>query len=120
MARANYLTVAQFYTLNHACKLLTKAFGQRTYLVGSCLERANYRDVDLRCILDDETFDFFFTSADNASGSARCKLMGVAMSEYLAKLTGLPIDFQFQRRTDANEEFDTAARHAIGMVLTGE
>lgn len=55
MSRVNYLTTAQNFALEAACAVLNDA-GCGAYLVGSCMERPNYRDVDLRCILDDDEF----------------------------------------------------------------
>lgn len=109
--RASYLSVSQAYTLNQTCTVLARAFGMRTYQVGSSLERADYRDVDLRCILDDHVFDRMFVSI----GSASHHLMNVALSDWLAARTALPIDFQFQRRTEANDEFN-GIRNAMGLT----
>lgn len=109
--RSNYLSVPQQFNLEHICRIFTKAFGQRTYQVGSSLERADYRDVDLRCILSDEEYDSLFFGKD-----MRLKLFNVAISEWAAARTGLNIDFQFQRQTDANEEFP-GPRHFRGSPI---
>ena len=106
--RATYLSVSQWFNLNLACRPLDIA-GLHVYLVGSCLHRPDYRDVDLRAIMDDADYDRTF-------GTSRMvrTLFAVAISEWLAARTGLPIDFQFQRRTDANAEF-SGPRNAVGM-----
>lgn len=71
----------------------------------------NYRDVDLRCILDDVDYDAMITS-----NQARLGLLNTAMSEWLEARTGLPIDFQFQRQTEANAEFD-GPRNFVGRPV---
>lgn len=96
------------FNLNLACRPLWLA-GFNVYLVGSCLHRAGYRDVDLRSIVpDDDHYRMF------GSNRMMPHLFGVAISEWIASRTSLPIDFQFQRQTEANAEFD-GERHAIGM-----
>ena len=107
--RASYLTVSQQFNLNLVCKAL-HGFGFGTYLVGSSLLKADYRDVDLRCILHDDEYDRMF---DGEESKLRLKLLNTAISEWIAARTGLPIDFQFQRQTEANAEFK-GRRHFVG------
>lgn len=49
------------------------------------------------------------------------KLQQIMISEWLRKMTNLPIDFQFQKRTAANEEFGGPEheRQAIGINIRG-
>ena len=113
--RATYLLVSQMHDLEHACRLLTAAFGQNTYQVGSSIQRADYRDVDLRCIMDDEEYDAFI-----AGNKHRLNFLNACISRWIAEKTGLPVDFQFQRRTEANAEYSQRAghhRHARGFAL---
>ena len=65
----------------------------------AALDRTDYRDVDVRLMLDDEDYDALVdaTSADAVT------FLGLAIGQYLASRTGLPIDFQIQRNTEANE-----------------
>lgn len=85
------------------------------YIVGSCLQRADWRDVDVRFIMPDHAFDTLFPDAgEHWECDARWLLLTVAISERLAKLTGLPIDFQFQPQTAANERHK-GTRSAIGL-----
>jgi hypothetical protein len=109
--RASYLTVSEQFNLNHACRLLTAAFGFRTYQVGSSLERPDYRDVDLRCILEDAEY-----TALIGTNLTRLRLLNVALSEWLAARTGLNIDFQFQHQTGANAEHHDV-RNFVGIPL---
>lgn len=100
--RASFLTVSQQYDLNAVCSSMP-CFGFGTFHVGSSLTKPDYHDVDLRCILEDEEFDRMFTNPDK--GEHRLQFLNTAISEWIAARTGLPIDFQFQRMTDANEKF---------------
>lgn len=43
MERANYLPAPHYFNLNQACAVLSEAFGHCTYLVGSAMERRDYR-----------------------------------------------------------------------------
>lgn len=109
--RASWLTVPQQNRLNAACLDITRVFGGNCpYLVGSVLERVDYHDVDVRLMLPDKTFERMFSN--------RWWLLkaNAAISEQLERATGLPIDFQFQDTTKANEEF-RGYRHALGMLL---
>lgn len=99
--RASFLNTVETFNLESACVPLTKAFGPCTYQVGSSLKRANYRDVDLRCILDDDEFETLLLST-----TERLEFLNAVISEWLQARTGLPIDFQFQKTCRANEEFD--------------
>lgn len=104
MSRASYLTVAQQFDLQHACRAAEVAFrdlGYGVFQVGSSLTRADWRDVDVRAILEDAKFDALF-----AGNETRLAFLNVAVSEWLQARTGLPVDFQFQRATDANKAFD--------------
>jgi hypothetical protein len=107
--RVSYLTVSQAYDLNIACRPLA-LFGYGTFHVGSSLERADYHDVDLRCILPNKEFDAMFKDDTDP----RLAFLNTAISEWVQSRTGLPIDFQFQRMTDANEKFK-GCRNAVGI-----
>lgn len=89
---------AMLFRLDLACKPITEAFGRPPYLVGSVQSRtAGPRsDVDIRLILDDDDYDALVTSP------ALRTMLDLAFSAYLRDLTGLPVDFQIQRMTQAN------------------
>lgn len=108
--RVSFLTVSQTFDLNVACAPLRK-FGLGTFHVGSSLHRADYHDVDLRCILDNNEFDAMFPDGGD---DARLKFLNTAVSEWVAARTGLPIDFQFQRMNDANDRFK-GPRNGVGL-----
>lgn len=76
------------------------------YHVGSSLERKDYRDVDLRVIMPDKDFDRLSKMVD-------IEMLGIAISLWGQKATGLPIDYQIQRMTDANREYEGKQRNAV-------
>lgn len=94
--RANYLSPPDMYRLDWACRPIADAFGTPPYLVGSVYSRPDYRDVDIRLILDD-------TTAATFSGPVRM-LLNIALSGLIAGAANLPvpIDFQIQSRSEAN------------------
>lgn len=103
-----YITRSQLWALDEACKPLRATFPDYgPYLVGSATERPTFRDVDVRLILSDEQYDRL---SDNEWG-----LLGFITSRHLAATTGLPIDFQFQRQTDANAAYGHKFRTPLGM-----
>src|SRR4029077_18922075 len=62
--KASYIGAPACFALEQACQILRDAFGEYgIYLVGSALERADWRDVDVRYILSDEAFAALFPDA---------------------------------------------------------
>jgi len=125
--RANYLPAPHYFALNQAATLVNAAFGGfGCYLVGSCLQRQDYRDVDVRLILEDAAYDRWFGKPRDVHHEAGgvhdplWSLMCLSISEWLRSQTGLPIDFQIQRQTQANEKHsrkDGCKRSALGIFL---
>ena len=117
--RANWVGAPEMYNLDLAVASLNEAFGSHCYHVGSSLKQRDWRDVDVRCILPDEEYDRLFPLSTVGVRSqfrdARLMAMNAAFSEWLRKASGLPVDFQFQRRTDANKDFPDRPRSALGM-----
>lgn len=103
------LSPRQFFLLDQACKPIAEAFGEFPYLVGTAGIRGPYRDVDIRLMLDDAAYD----NLRDAVGAPCIAFLGLAIGEYLASLTGLPIDFQVQRTTEANAQHE-GPRNPIG------
>ena len=92
------------------------AFGHHPYQVGSSVFGREWRDVDVRLILPDDEFDALFPGDGSQDyRDPRWALLCDALSELGRVQTGLPIDFQFQRTTEANEEF-TGPRSALGLL----
>lgn len=109
--RVNYLTVSQNFALEAALAVFEKA-GFEVYLVGSALLRRDFRDVDIRCILDDDKF------ADLFPNKVRLRLSNAAHSEWLSSRTGLPVDFQFQPYSDLKNH--SGPRNAMGFLIESE
>lgn len=104
MDRQNWIGAPAFFLLNQACRVITEAYGCNLYLVGSALERRDFRDVDLRLILADEDFARMFPGLGNGwRYDARWSLFCSSVSLYLSQASGLPVDFQVQRRSWAKE-----------------
>jgi hypothetical protein len=106
---ASYLSTVDFARLNYGCVIVSEAFGEgSTYLVGSSLETEIFHDVDIRTILPDDEFDALFHGR-LYFWSLTCLGIGT----YLRQVTGLPIDYQIQRMTEANEKH-AGTRNPIG------
>jgi hypothetical protein len=97
-ARVSHLTVPTFFALDVACRPLVDSFGHSLYLVGSCMTRPDFRDVDLSLMLPDEQYTAMFPN------KYAQLFLNAAVSDWLKARTGLPIDFKFQDTTKANEE----------------
>lgn len=106
-ARITYLVQSDFERLEEWCRNVRRIFKCPPYLVGSVLQRPDFRDVDLRLILPDERFDAEW------SDRVRVRLMNRAISTWGQRETGLPIDFQIQRQTEANGKF-SGMRNPMG------
>jgi hypothetical protein len=118
--KAVYIGAPACFVLEEAIRPVCEAFRAYNeaggcYVVGSALERADWRDVDVRLMMPDDVFAREFPRAgQHWEHNARWLLLTVAISEYLSKRTGLPIDFQFQPRTHANAKHK-GRRNAIGL-----
>lgn len=99
----------QMFLLDEACKPIEEAFGPYLYLVGTAVERQEFRDVDVRLMLSDKKY----AKLQRAIGDDGITFLGLAIGEYLASRTGLPIDFQLQQQTTANEKHD-GRRNPVG------
>lgn len=108
-----YLPAPALDKLDLASVLVREVLDDTPYLVGSCLVRADYRDIDIRTILTDERFDELFPSHPHRDPLRH--LVQRAITEHYVTATGLEnIDFQIQRFTTANEKYPTGARHPLG------
>jgi hypothetical protein len=95
------------------------AFGTPPYLVGSALAGKQWRDVDVRLILDDETYAALGLGDPRPSVALRNgKWVGAMFGLFCARqaITGLPIDFQIQQQTQANKAYEGEQRSAIGLI----
>src|SRR5262245_51841555 len=84
---------------------LWAAFGRPGYLVGSAIrEKSGWRDVDVRMILADEEWDAMgLGEPRNTHFNPKWVALTLAFSALGQRITGLPIDFQLQRQSDANQ-----------------
>lgn len=84
---------------------IRQAFGHDAYQVGSSvMNKGNWRDVDVRLMLPDDEYEAYFGNpATSAHRALRLMSWNLAWATLGRKLTGLPIDFQFQQETLANE-----------------
>lgn len=114
--RANYVPAPHFFNLNQACTLINKAFGGTCYLVGSSLVRRDYRDVDVRMIMDDDAYAKVFGDATQATINPLWSLVSSAVSLWLSQQSGLSVDFQVQQMTLANLQH-AGKRHFLGLYL---
>lgn len=123
-AKAVYIGAPACFALELAMQHVNLAFDRDSYgsyVVGSCLERQDWRDVDVRMILSDEAFSRLFPDAADGAWEfdSRWLLLTTAISDWLRKQTGLPVDFQFQPQTHANA-VHKKKRNAIGLRITKE
>ena len=118
---ASYLSPHQMHRLDLACSPVRNAFPSfGPYLVGSVNKRADYRDVDVRVILADKVFDEMFGKgvADDhgeAHGNPRWQLVCAALSQWVSEVSGLPVDFQIQRQSEANVAYKGEFRNPLGV-----
>lgn len=114
-----------FLKLQEFGNQIWSAFGHCPYHVGSSLIRKNWRDVDVRLILPDEEYEGLgLGNPRYPSQNGKWVALCLAFSALGREITDLPIDFQIQQQTIANEEHDSP-RSAIGftplrMMLSGE
>lgn len=106
---------AQLY-LDEFGSQVWSAFGECPYLVGSALSSKEWRDVDVRLILSDDVYENLgLGDPDRAQHNAKWVSLCLAYSALGKWMTNLPVDFQIQQRTRANEKYP-GARSALGLV----
>jgi hypothetical protein len=119
--RLCYVPAPQLFNLNMACVALEQAFsegGLGCYLVGSSLERRDYRDVDVRCILRDEYFEKLFGKCGGRTDlHPLWAVMCSSISLWLSKQSGLPVDFQIQRLSGPENTEEHGPRHPLGIFI---
>ncbi len=110
--------------LNEFGSMVWAAFGGPPYLVGSVLTTTEWRDVDVRVILDDGTWARWFPNLPPTSDEGdwhrddKWVALVLAFSELGKSMTRLPIDFQIQPSSYANESYGKPEhpRSAIGLT----
>lgn len=120
-----YVGAPACFLLEMACQQINDAFGHHfgCYLVGSALERSDWRDIDVRFIMDDDAFAAEFPDvnmkAHTWESDPKWLLLTTSISAHLSRVTGLPIDFQFRPQTHANDRHK-GPRSALGMRFAKE
>jgi hypothetical protein len=68
--------------------------------------------VDVRHIMADDDY----AAMVDGIGIEAVRFLGLAIGQYLASLSGLPVDFQFQQQTAANRDHaDAGPRNPLGV-----
>ena len=80
-------------------------FGHVAYQVGSSIERKDWRDVDVRLMLPDDEFEAQFGKDLGTEGNPRLSAITLAFAALGKEMTGLPIDFQIQPVSYANDRY---------------
>lgn len=80
-------------------------FGETPYHVGSSLASKTWRDVDVRLILSDDEFARRFGANPSAETNPRLAAITLAFAALGTQMTGLPIDFQIQAMSHANQRY---------------
>ena len=119
MGKPSHVGAPAIFAIDMAVRPIVEAFENvGCFLVGSAIERPDWRDIDLRLMMMDEDFAILFPNvgANHWEHDPRWLLMTTSISEHLSKVTGLPIDFQFQPMTRTNEQHK-GPRHALGLRM---
>ena len=85
--------------------IIREYFGHVAYHVGSSLDRKDWRDVDVRLILPDDEFTALFGKNQDSGTNPKLAAITLAFATLGQQMTGLPIDFQIQPQTWANEHY---------------
>lgn len=86
-------------------EIVADYFGEAPYHVGSSLFSKDWRDVDVRLLLDDDEFERRFGDIHSTGHNAKLAAITLAFCALGREMTGLPIDFQIQPLYHANERY---------------
>lgn len=123
MKSNSYIPASAQFALDAVAAQIDAAYDSYgVYLVGSCLDRKDYRDVDIRCIMADDEFEALFPrEPESLLLRPRWQLMCLSVSAWFRAMTDLPVDFQFQKQSLANERYKGQARVPLGTYcFTGD
>jgi hypothetical protein len=111
--RVTWLRVDEVRLLDHWCRNLRQTFPNAlgVYLVGSVLERQDYRDVDVRIVMRQECGNF----GPHMFGEIALLDLNLLLSLWGQEQTGLPIDCQLQS-WDESQKYAERPRHARGIL----
>lgn len=88
-------------------------FGHSPYQVGSSLHTKEWRDVDVRLILPDDEFTQMFGTNRSSETNPKLSAVTLAFAALGQAMTGLPVDFQIQPQSWANERYGGQVRSAL-------
>lgn len=107
--RNNYLSVSELPLLRAWASEVKLMFGSMPYQVGSSLVRKDWRDVDVRVMLDKDEYDALVESGVDLY------YLNLSVSLWGQKVTGLPIDFQVQDGHSADQDYGDQRRDPCGI-----
>jgi hypothetical protein len=99
--------------LNKFGVIVADYFGHIPYHVGSSLRTKDWRDVDVRLILPDDEFAERFGKVQNCEVNPKLAAITLAFAALGKQMTGLPVDFQIQPQSWANEHYGGQTRSAL-------
>lgn len=101
--------------LDQWARSVRDAFDEIPYMVGSATKGYGWRDVDVRLILNDDVWERLFGKTRGPfQFNPRWALICGAIALQGKAMTGLPIDFQIQPRSEADKH--DGPRHALGIM----
>lgn len=113
-ARVNYVpSPAALFKLRTFGEHIRRLIDETPYMVGSVLERPDYRDIDVRILLDDERFEQWFGGDGLWITNGPLTLANMALSAMAREITGLDVDCQYQRMSDANSQYGEHQRQPL-------
>lgn len=110
----NYVGMPAAMHLDEFGSQVWSAFGHCPFLVGSATRSKQWRDVDVRLMMPDEEFAALGLRADGRP-DAKWTSLCMAYAALGRQMTGLPIDFQIQQASRANEKY-TGHRIPLGQI----
>lgn len=118
---AHYLGVTQFIELRFAAAIVKGTFHNSygIYLVGSALTGKAWRDVDVRHIISDDEFTQRFGEfVEPYDQNHFLRAFNLGVSAWMSAAAKLPVDYQVQPITKANELYPHATnpRNGLGLI----
>lgn len=94
------------------------AFGAMPYMVGSAARGKQWRDVDVRLVLDDARFAELFPGPHGGTlADPLWSIICAGLSALAERWSGLPVDFQIQSMTKANGPGNEGPRVPLGIRI---
>lgn len=108
----NYVGMPAAMHLEEFGSQIWSAFGSPPYLVGSATKTKDWRDVDVRLMLSDSKYkQMGFGDPARAPMNGKWVALCMAFSALGKQMTGLPIDFQIQQESQANNLYSRKNQH---------